>query len=100
MGTICNMDKTEPKFEYVSEGSIIILNFRTEDATWAKPISIHEGNVLLKGIQMFKDSIGMSARKVKKAIYEVDNRQLNLRTKINILNIDNSHNIIVYFDDE
>ena len=42
------------------KGSIIILNFRTEDYKWAKPISIHDGNILLKGIQMFKESINLT----------------------------------------
>ena len=42
------------------KGAIIILNFKTEDYKWAKPISIHDGNILLKGIQMFKESINLT----------------------------------------
>ena len=42
------------------KGSIIVLNFGAEDYKWAKPISIHDGNILLKGIQVFEESINLT----------------------------------------
>ena len=45
MGVLCFEDEN-PTIEYVSEGNIVILNFKTQDDSWAKPISIHDGNIL------------------------------------------------------
>ena len=60
-------------------------------------ISIHDGNILLKGIQMFKESINLTNARVKNAFYELTSSPLNLYTKIRELNINYSSNIIVYF---
>ena len=98
MGTLCNFVQDENKpIEYVSDGMIVILNFKTEDDTWAKPISIHDGNILKKAIQMFMESIGFPNRKIKKAIYETDSSELNLKSKISEIGINYAGNIIVYF---
>ena len=97
MGNICFQEEKEREIPYVNEGTIIILNFRTEDDKWAKPISIHDGNILLKGIQMFKESINLTNARVKNAFYELTSSPLNLYTKIRELNINYSSNIIVYF---
>ena len=97
MGSACDLSRNEGPIEYVSEGSIIILNFKTPDDSWAKPISLHDGNILKKGIQMFQEAIGMTERKIKRAIYEPNNSDLNLRKKIYELDINYASNIIVYF---
>ena len=94
MGLLCFEEENKP-IEYVSEGTIVILNFKTQDDAWAKPICIHDGNILQKGVQMFMEAIGFQNRKFKKAIYEADSSVLNLKTKISDLNINFSSNIIV-----
>ncbi len=97
MGSACDLSRKEGPVEYVSSGSIVILNFITPDATWARPISLHDENILKKGIQMFQESIGMTERRIKRAVYEPNNIELNLNKKINELDINYASNIIVYF---
>ena len=98
MGSACDLSrKKEGPIEYVSDGTIVILNFKTPDDSWAKPISLHDGNILKKGIQMFQESIGMTERRIKRAVYEPNNIELNLNKKINELDINYASNIIVYF---
>ena len=46
---------------------------------------------------MFQEAIGMTERKIKRAIYEPNNSDLNLRKKIYELDINYASNIIVYF---
>ena len=97
MGSACDLSRDEKPIEYVSDGSIVILNFRTPSDEWARPISLHDGNILKKGIQMFQEAIGMTERKIKKAVYEPNNTDLNLKKKINELDINYASNIVVYF---
>ena len=96
MGVLCFEDENQT-IEYVSEGNIVILNFKTQDDSWAKPISIHDGNILKKGVQMFMESIGSPQKKFKKAVYEPNSAELNLKSKISDLNINFTSNIIIHF---
>ncbi len=98
MGSACDLSrKKEGPIEYVSDGTIVILNFKTPDDSWAKPISLHDGNILKKGIQMFQESIGMTEGRIKRAVYEPNNTELNLNKKIYELDINYASNIIVFF---
>ena len=98
MGSACDLSrKKEGPIEYVSDGTIVILNFKTPDDSWARPISLHDGNILKKGIQMFQESIGMTEGRIKRAVYEPNNTELNLNKKIYELNINYASNIIVFF---
>ena len=100
MGSACDLSrKKEGPITYVSDGSIVILNFRTLEDSWAKPISLHDGNILKKGIQMFQESIGMTEKRIKKAVYEPNNTELNLTKKIYELDINYASNIVVYFSE-
>ena len=97
MGVICNLFGEEEKDPYLQEGPVVIINFKTENDSWAKPISIHNENSLKTAIQLFKQAIGFPDRKIKKAVYGKDGSELNLKQKISELNIDFSSDIIVYF---
>ena len=97
MGKICDIGSKPVDDPYVQEGAIVILNFKTEDDTWAKPISIHDGNNLRKAIQMFMEAIGLPNRRIKKAVYETDSTELNIKSKISELNINYGGNIIILF---
>ena len=98
MGSACDLSrKKEGPIEYVSDGTIVILNFKTPDDSWAKPISLHDGNILKKGIQMYQESIGMTEGRIKRAVYEPNNTELNLNKKIYELDINYASNIIVFF---
>ena len=98
MGSACDLSrKKEGPIEYISDGTIVILNFKTPDDSWAKPISLHDGNILKKGIQMFQESIGMTEGRIKRAVYEPNNTELNLNKKIYELDINYASNIIVFF---
>ena len=98
MGSACDLSrKKEGPIEYVSDGTIVILNFKTPDDSWAKSISLHDGNILKKGIQMFQESIGMTEGRIKRAVYEPNNTELNLNKKIYELDINYASNIIVFF---
>ena len=98
MGSACDLSrKKEGPIEYVSDGTIVILNFKTPDDSWAKPISLHDGNILKKGIQMFQESIGITEGRIKRAVYEPNNTELNLNKKIYELDINYASNIIVFF---
>ena len=98
MGSACDLSrKKEGPIEYVSDGTIVILNFKTPDDSWARPISLHDGNILKKGIQMFQESIGMTEGRIKRAVYEPNNTELNLNKKIYELDINYASNIIVFF---
>ena len=98
MGSACDLSrKKEGPIEYVSDGTIVILNFKTPNDSWAKPISLHDGNILKKGIQMFQESIGMTEGRIKRAVYEPNNTELNLNKKIYELDINYASNIIVFF---
>ena len=100
MGMLCCQDDLNnilsKPIEYVPERLIVILNFKTPDDVWSKPISIHDGNILAKGIQMFLESTGLPNRNIKKVVYEGDSSVLNIKKKISELNINYSSNIIIY----
>ena len=100
MGMLCSqgdpnniISETIP---YVTERVVVILNFKTPDDAWSKPISIHDENILAKGIQMFLESARIPNKSIKKAVYEGDSSVLNIKKKISELNINYSSNIIIY----
>ena len=46
---------------------------------------------------MFQESIGMTEGRIKRAVYEPNNTELNLNKKIYELDINYASNIIVFF---
>ena len=58
---------------------------------------IHGQSLYLSMTEIFQEAIGMTERKIKRAIYEPNNSDLNLRKKIYELDINYASNIIVYF---
>ena len=95
--TICYEIKGIP--EPSSQGEVKTINFRTENDSYARSISIPNENVLITAINEFLKSSGKNG-KIRKALYELDSRNLGLYTKIKDLNIDFSSNIIVYLSTE
>ena len=93
---ICDGPKGEPEIKYINKGNIVIINFRTEDDSLWKPISIHDENNLKKGILMFREATGLPNRKIKKAVSELDSTELELNSKICDLNLNYSSRIIFY----
>ena len=96
--SLCSQWKEEKDIPYDSNGNIIILNFRTNEESYGKPISIHDENILKKAIQLYRQSLGKN-NKIKDAVYELTSSKLNLYSKINELNIDYSGTILVTFYD-
>ena len=96
--SLCYQWKEEKDIPYDSNGNIIILNFRTNEESYEKPISIHDENILKKAIQLYRQSLGKN-NKIKDAVYELTSSKLNLYSKINELNIDYSGTILVTFYD-
>ncbi len=96
--SLCSQWKEEKDIPYDSNGNIIILNFRTNEESYEKPISIHDENILKKAIQLYRQSLGKN-NKIKDAVYELTSSKLNLYSKINELNIDYSGTILVTFYD-
>ena len=81
---------------YITKGNVISVNIRAEDQEYSKPIRIHEVNKLRKAIQLYQEQINKKHLKIKKAIYEPEQRVLPLDKALNELEINFSSNIIVY----
>lgn len=94
MGAMANICKPK-EIIYITEGKIISLNFRDENGDMKK-ISIHEGNILRKAIEMYQEAINKSNSRIIKVVYEPDQTKLSLNKKISELNINFNETIIVY----
>ena len=81
---------------YVTGGQVINVNIRADDQEYHKTIRIHEVNTLRRAIQTYQEQINKENLKIKKAIYEPDQKILPLDTCLNELNVDFANTIIVY----
>ena len=93
MGAMANICKPK-EIIYITEGKIISLNFRDENGDMKK-ISIHEGNILRKAIEMYQEAINKTNSRIIKAVYEPNNTKLPLDKKISELNI-NYYETLLY----
>ena len=81
---------------YETGGIVIDVNLRAEDQEYSKIIKIHEVNTLRKAIQLYQEQINKENLRIKKAIYEPDQKILPLDKCLNELNLDFTKVIIVY----
>ena len=91
-----NYNENKIPSEIRTDGLLINVYFRAENDTHARTVHIHDENSLRVAIQVFMRNTGKVGR-IKKAIYELNSKTLNLNSKLKDLNIDFSSNIIVYF---